>query len=88
MPETTSIVEVQVGPQGRVVIPAALRQTWRIQPGETLLARLEDNRLILEKRAQIAARVQGRFAALAGQPSLADELIAERRREAAGESDA
>ncbi len=88
MPETTSSVEVLVGPQGRVVIPATLRQTWRIQPGETLLARLEDNRLILEKRAQIAARVQGRFAALAGQPSLADELIAERHREAARESGA
>lgn len=88
MPETTSSVEVLVGPQGRVVIPATLRQIWRIQPGETLLARLEDNRLILEKRAQIAARVQGRFAALAGQPSLADELIAERHREAARESGA
>jgi AbrB family looped-hinge helix DNA binding protein len=88
MPETLPIVEVQVGPQGRVVIPAVLRQTWRVQPGETLLARLEDDRLILEKRAHIAARVQARFAALAGQPSLADELIAERHREAAQESGA
>jgi antitoxin component of MazEF toxin-antitoxin module len=68
------------------VIPAALRQAWQVQPGETLLARLEDDRLILEKPAHIAARVRGRFAALAGQPSLADELIAERHREATLES--
>ncbi len=88
MPGVPSIVEVQVGPQGRVVIPAGLRQIWRIQPGETLLARLEDDRLILEKRAHIAARAQGRFAALAGQASLADELIAERHREAAQENGA
>lgn len=88
MLETTSIVEVQVGPQGRVVIPAVLRQAWQIQPGETLMARLEDDRLILEKPERIKARAKGRFAALAGQVSLADELIAERHREAAQENDA
>lgn len=88
MPKTTSIVEMQVGPQGRVVIPAALRQAWQIQPGETLMARLEDDRLILEKPAHIVARVKGRFAALAGQVSLADELIAERHSEAAQENGA
>lgn len=88
MPKTTSIVEMQVGPQGRVVIPAALRKAWQVRPGETLLARLEDDRLILEKPAQIAARVKGRFAALDGHPSLAEELIVERRREAAQENGA
>lgn len=82
MPEGTSIVEVQVGPQGRVVIPASLRQAWQVKTGETLMARLEDDRLILEKPAHIVRRVKGRFAALRGQPSLADELIADRRGEA------
>jgi hypothetical protein len=50
--------------------------------GENLLAYLENDRLIMEKPAHIAQRAKGRFAALRGQPSLADELIAERRREA------
>lgn len=86
MPEDTAIVEVQIGPQGRVVIPAVLRQIWRVQPGETLLARLENDRLIFEKPAHIMARVKERFAALAGQASLADELMAERHQEAAREN--
>ena len=86
MAENRSIVELQVGPQGRVVIPANLRQAWPIKTGEILMARLEDDRLILEKPAHIVQRTKDRFAALRGQPSLADELIAERRREAGHEN--
>jgi bifunctional DNA-binding transcriptional regulator/antitoxin component of YhaV-PrlF toxin-antitoxin module len=63
----------------RVVIPAVLRQHWQISSGDTLLARLEDDRLVLEKPAQVMQRVKQRYAALLGQASLADELIAERR---------
>lgn len=86
MPKNLSIVELKVGPQGRVVIPASLRQAWQLTTGETLMARLEDDRLILEKPANIPRRVKDRFAALRSQPSLADELIAERHREALQEN--
>ena len=86
MPQQLSIIELQVGPQGRVVIPASLRQAWRIKTGEILMARLEEDRLILEKPAHIVQRVKGRFVALRGQPSLADELIAERHGEALREN--
>lgn len=75
-------MEVQVGPQGRMVIPAALRRAWRIESGQILIARLEGERLVFEKPAQVAERVKRRFAALRGQPSMADALIAERRAEA------
>lgn len=88
MPEKQPAVELQVGPQGRVVIPASLRRSWQVATGEVLIARLEDDRLILEKPAQIMRRVKSRFASLRGQPSLADELIAERHREAYGENGA
>jgi hypothetical protein len=37
------------------------------------------NPLVLEKPSQVLERVKRRFAALQNQPSLADELIAERR---------
>lgn len=57
-----------------------------IKTGETLMAHMEDDRLILEKPAHILQRAKGRFAALAGLPSLADELIAERHREAIQEN--
>lgn len=81
-------IELQVGRQGRVVIPAALRQLWQISSGDTLLARLEDDRLVLEKPEQVMQRVKHRYAALRGQASLADELISERRGEAAQENSA
>ena len=86
MPDSLTIIELQVGPQGRVVIPVSLRQAWQIETGETLMAHLEDDRLILEKPAHSLRRAKDRFAALAGQHSLADELIAERHREAVQEN--
>lgn len=82
MSEQAQAMEVQVGPQGRMVIPAALRRAWRIESGQILIARLEGERLVFEKPAQVAERVKRRFAALRGQPSMADALIAERRAEA------
>ncbi len=86
MTENSPMIEVQVGPQGRVVIPAPLRQAWQIKPGETLVAHLEADRLILERPSHIVQRLKDRFAGLHGQPSLAEELIAERRREAQKEN--
>jgi bifunctional DNA-binding transcriptional regulator/antitoxin component of YhaV-PrlF toxin-antitoxin module len=86
MSEQLNAVEVQVGPQGRLVIPAALRRAWQVESGQVLIARLEGERLVLEKPAQILQRLKRRFAALHGQPSLADELIAERRVEARREA--
>ena len=84
--EQLQVVEVHVGPQGRLVIPAGLRRAWQIESGQILLARLDGERLILEKPAQVLQRVKGRFAGLRGQPSLADELIADRRAEARRET--
>lgn len=86
MSEQLHGVEVQVGPQGRLVIPASLRRVWQIERGQILIARLDGERLVLEKPAQVLQRVKRRFAALRGQPSLADELIAERRAEARREA--
>ncbi len=77
--------EVQVGAQGRVVIPAALRKAMNLKPGERLVARVEGNRLVLERRENIARRLQNRFSHIPDDVSLADELIAERREEACRE---
>ncbi len=59
-------------------IPASLRRAWKLKSGEVLLARLEEDRLVLERPAQVLQRVKERFASLRNQPSLADELMAER----------
>jgi AbrB family looped-hinge helix DNA binding protein len=74
--------KVRVGPQGRVVIPASLRKALDLEPGDELIARIEDGRLVLERREQIIARIRAHFASVPADVSLADELIAERRAEA------
>ncbi len=80
-------VKVNVGPQGRVVIPAEMRRAWNLEPGETLIARLENDRVTLERPEQALERVLARYAHLVGGPSMADELIAERRLAAQREDD-
>ena len=78
--------DIHVGPQGRVVIPARMRRELDISPGETLVAHVEDGRLVLEKPGQILARLQASFARIPPEVSLVDELIAERKREAQREA--
>ena len=77
--------EVQVGAQGRLVIPAALRKALNLKPGDRLVACQEGDRLVLERREVVVKRLQGLFAHIPGDVSLVDELIAERRSEAAGD---
>jgi AbrB family looped-hinge helix DNA binding protein len=80
-------VSLRVGPQGRVVIPAALRQAMGIEPGSVLLAQVLDGKLVLETRKQVLNQFFSRFAKARMTPngSVVDELIAEHRAEAAGE---
>ena len=80
-------VDVQVGPQGRLVIPARLRQALELHPGDHLVASVDGRRLVLERRADVLARLQASFAdVVPSGVSLVDELIAERRAEASRES--
>ncbi len=78
--------EVLVGAQGRLVIPAYLRKALQIKQGDRLLARQEDGALVLERREAIGKRLQDRFRHIPSGVSLADELISERRAEAAKEA--
>lgn len=82
MPTPITHTEVQLGPQGRVVLPAPLRHKLGFKPGDRLIARMEDNRLILEKPETIKRRLKARFTHLPANRSLAEELLAERREEA------
>ena len=77
---------VRVGPQGKIVIPAHVRHALNILPGQLLIARAEDGRLVLEKREQILARLQDTFTQASQGISLVDELIADRREEARREA--
>lgn len=86
MAEPAQRNEVQVGAQGRVVIPASLRKSLDLKPGDRLIARQEGERLVLERQEAIMRRLQDRFKSIPADVSLVDELIAERRAEAAREA--
>ncbi len=77
---------VTIGPQGRLVIPAAMRHHLGLEPGSVVLVRLEGNALKLERQEVVLDRLRGRYARAAGGPSVVDELLVERREEARRES--
>ena len=81
MEKLSGSAKVSVGPQGRLVIPSEIRHELGIAPGDVLLALVEDQRLILEKRESALKRVRRRFSHIPTEISLSDELIAERRNE-------
>jgi len=75
---------LEVGAGGRVVIPAAFRDAMNIKEGDRLVAKLENGELRLMSKQLTLRRAQEiiRRHVPAG-VSLVDELIADRRREAA-----
>jgi AbrB family looped-hinge helix DNA binding protein len=73
---------------GRIVIPAAIRQELGFKPGEVLVMEVDQGQLKVESFDARLARFQEELIKLIGpERSLADELIAERREEARREQD-
>lgn len=73
---------IRVNEQGRIVIPASLRQQLGLVSGSKLVVRLEGRRLVLEKPEEVFERLRSTFNC---STSLVNELIAERRAEALNE---
>lgn len=86
MAQVNERTEVRIGPQGRIVIPARLRKALGLRTGDKVLAHVEGERLVLERRRQIVDRLRSRYATVPSEISLADELIAQRRTEARREA--
>lgn len=80
---TSDCARLKIGPGGRVVIPADLRQALGVAEGDTLLATLADGELRLLSTSSVVKRAQAMVKASipAGGASLVDELLADRRRE-------
>jgi AbrB family looped-hinge helix DNA binding protein len=75
---------IAIGQNGRIVIPTAIRKALNLQEGQRLFLRLENESIIMEKPTDIVKKLQNRFRKIP--VSLADELIQERRQEAAKEN--
>jgi bifunctional DNA-binding transcriptional regulator/antitoxin component of YhaV-PrlF toxin-antitoxin module len=76
---------VRVGRQGRLVVPAELRRELGVEPLDVLVAWIDDGRLVLQRREDIERELWATFEGVEG--SMADELVAERRREVAREAE-
>ena len=74
----------QIGPQGRIVIPAAIRTALKLVAGTSVRATVEAGRLILQPQEPPLKRFLTRFDSAPPSPAklVSDELIEERRREA------
>ncbi len=79
--------QVVIGDRGRVVLPSKVRAKLGLKPGSRmLLSAEEDGSLRLRPYRAVADQSRGLLAALApASDSMVDELVAERRREAARE---
>lgn len=86
--KTSIHAKAPLSPNGRIVIPAAIRQEMGLAAGDTLLMDVEDGVLRIESYPARIRRIQREFAPFAKPGVLAsDELIAERREEARREEE-
>ena len=70
----------RINENGRVVIPASFRRALGIQPGDTVVLRIENNELRMTTLRRRLAKAQQLVRKHVTQAtSLVDELIAERR---------
>lgn len=68
---------VEVGPKGRVVIPAPIRRQLSIQEGSELVALVDGEGVLLLPRAAVKRRLRQMFAGVGA--SLSAELLEDRR---------
>ena len=86
MASDLDIVKVKVDQQGRVLIPADIREKMRLKPGGQVSLFLDDDGLHLVSSHIAWKRLKRLVAETVPEGvSLADELIADRRAEAARE---
>lgn len=77
----------QIGADGSLVIPASYREALGLKDGETVDIRMDEDGLHIQSVRQTIARAQAAVrTVVSADRSLSDELIAERRAEAAREA--
>ena len=80
------LVRTAIGPGGRVVIPAAYRKALEVNEGDYIIMRMDGEELRVINDAKELQRIREVLNSYVPEGvSLVDELIADRRREAAAE---
>lgn len=86
MSQTTISYHLLLENEGRLTLPPEVRQKLDIKPGDELILRLaEDGSIELLSLRQQVRKIRGIFKNISPERSLVDELIQERREEAAHE---
>lgn len=76
----------QIDNQGRLLLPSQIRRSLSLNPGSEVVVTLREDRVSVQTPQQALRGIQERLAKrVPAGVSLADELIQERRREAAHE---
>jgi len=79
-------IRTSIGEGGRIVIPAEFRKALHLKPGDVVMVGLEDDEIRIQSIREAIRRAQEMVREVVPKGrSLVDELIAERRREAARE---
>ena len=80
--------KTRISANGRIVIPAPIREALGVKPGDPIVMEASDGVLRIEAYPTMIARIQSEIAQfIPPGVSLADELIAERREEARREQE-
>jgi AbrB family looped-hinge helix DNA binding protein len=78
--------KTRLGKGGRIVIPTRYRRELGVEPGDEIILHLDENGLRLYTPAQAVARAQALVRShVPAERRLSEELISERREEAARE---
>ena len=89
LPDGTVRYFLVLGPKGRVLLPADLRQAMGLQEGDVITAWLKDGEVRMHSHLHGLRKIQVEASLMAkGTVYASDELIAERRAEAAKEDEA
>ena len=78
-------IKTKLGQGGRLGLPTEFREALRVKVGDELILSLKDDEIHVFTRRAAIKRAQGMLKHIAPGRSLADELIQERRAEAARE---
>ncbi|BBY07232.1 AbrB/MazE/SpoVT family DNA-binding domain-containing protein [Mycobacterium noviomagense] len=73
---------LRLGKQGRLVIPAEIREALGLAPGDRVHVRLDGLRIVMERPADAIDELRALGRDKAPNRSLVEELLAERRAEA------